>query len=161
MVAGGTTSNVSCCQAIAYQIDCLTESFDLILIMQSMRQTEMRFERIAATAAGLVIVGLVVFLLVRNTPVADPKLFFALRVMLSLCAAVLGATIPGFLDLKWSAKAMSIRAGGALALFVLTYTYTPVLENDQAKGGNLNIAAPGGVAAQTIDHSPITVGGRP
>src|SRR5271156_5704689 len=85
------------------------------------------FERAAATLAGLVVIALAVFLLVRNEPIADPKLFFILRVIISFSAAVLGATIPGFLDVKWSGGGMAIRAGGALALFVLTFIFTPNL----------------------------------
>jgi hypothetical protein len=65
------------------------------------------FDRIAATVAALVIVGLAVFLLIRNQPIADPKLFFVLRVVLSLSAATLGASIPGFLNLRWSGGAWS------------------------------------------------------
>jgi|SRR5215475_2547821 len=94
-------------------------------------------DRIAATIAALVIVGLTVFLLIRNEPIADPRLFFALRVVLSFSAAVLGATIPGFLNLKWSGAGFVIRAGGALALFVLTFVYTPdasVRINQTSKG---------------------------
>jgi hypothetical protein len=61
-----------------------------------------QFDRVTATLAALVVVGLAVFLLVRNQPIADPKLFFVLRVVVSFSAAVLGATIPGFLDIRWS-----------------------------------------------------------
>jgi len=38
---------------------------------------------------------------------------------------VLGATIPGFLQVDYNGQGMSIRAGGALALFVLTFFGTP------------------------------------
>jgi len=41
------------------------------------------FDRIAATCAALVIVGLAVFLLIRNQPIADPRLFLVLRVVVS------------------------------------------------------------------------------
>jgi hypothetical protein len=85
------------------------------------------FDRIAAIFAALVIVGLAVFLLIRNQPIADPRLFLVLRVIISFSAAVLGATIPGFLELGWRGRGLAIRAGGALALFVLTFVYTPDL----------------------------------
>src|SRR5690242_7641652 len=49
------------------------------------------FDRIAATCAALVIVGLAVFLLIRNQPIADPRLFLVLRVVVSFSAATLGA----------------------------------------------------------------------
>ncbi len=115
------------------------------------------FERIAATGAALVIVGLVVFLLIRNEPIADPRLFLALRVILSLGAAVLGATVPGFLEVGWSGSGLAIRAGGALALFLLTFLYTPDLALTHDQGGQTTISAPGGVAGGKIVNSPITI----
>jgi hypothetical protein len=90
-----------------------------------------RFYRIAATCAALVIVGLAVILLIRNQPIADARLFFVLRIVLSFSAAILGASIPGFLNVRWSGGGLVVRAGGALALFVLTYVYTPDLVKDQ------------------------------
>jgi hypothetical protein len=87
------------------------------------------FDRAAASLAALVIIGLAAFLLIRNTPIVQPQLFFALRVVLSLAAAILGATIPGFLKLEWKGGGLIVRAGGALALFVLTFMYTPNLGN--------------------------------
>jgi heme A synthase len=114
-------------------------------------------DRIAATLAALVVVGLAVFLLVRNQPIADPKLFFVLRVVLSFAAAALGATIPGFLDIRWSGNGLALRAGGALALFVLTFVYTPDILPDQGAKTEVTISAPGGVASQSITGSPITI----
>lgn len=99
------------------------------------RPTGLQFDRVAATLAALVVVGLAVFLLVRNEPIADPKLFFVLRVVVSFSAATLGATIPGFLDIRWSGNGLAIRAGGALALFVLTFVYTPDLVADPGRPG--------------------------
>jgi heme A synthase len=122
---------------------------------------DVQFDRIAATIAGLVIIGLAVFLLVRNEPVADPRLFFVLRLVVSFAAAILGAAIPGFLDLSWKGGGMVVRAGGALALFVLTFVYTPDLVTGQDRGGQTTISAPGGVAAGRIDRSPITVNSQP
>jgi hypothetical protein len=98
------------------------------------RREAVPFDRVAATLAAIVIVGLAVFLLVRNTPISDPKLFFVLRVVLSFSAATLGATIPGFLNVSWSGGGLAVRAGGALALFVLTFVYTPDLVTDQGAG---------------------------
>ena len=93
------------------------------------------FDRVAATLAALVIVGLMAFLLVRNEPIADPRLFFGLRLLLSFGAATLGASIPGFLNLGWSGGGLAVRAGGALALFVLTFVYTPDLVTEQSNPG--------------------------
>jgi hypothetical protein len=117
----------------------------------------LQFDRVAATLAALVVVGLAVFLLVRNQPIADPKLFFVLRVVLSFSAATLGATIPGFLDIRWTGSGLALRAGGALALFVLTFVYTPDVLSDQTGKAKTMISAPGGVASQSITGSPITI----
>lgn len=91
-------------------------------------------DRIVAIFAALVIVALAVFLLIRNQPIADPRLFFLLRVVISFSAATLGATIPGFLSVGWSGGGLVVRAGGALALFALTFVYTPNLATDNASG---------------------------
>jgi hypothetical protein len=61
----------------------------------------------------------------RNTPFADPNLVVVLRIILSFAAAALGASIPGFLHVSVSGKGIWIRAGGALALFVLTLFFSP------------------------------------
>jgi hypothetical protein len=100
------------------------------------------FDRIAATLAALVIVGLMVYLLIRNEPIADARLFFGLRLILSFGAATLGASIPGFLNVGWSGGGLAVRAGGALALFVLTFVYTPDV-----------MTAPGGSGVQINQHS--------
>jgi hypothetical protein len=114
-----------------------------------------QFDRIAATCAALVVVGLAVFLLVRNEEITDPRLFFVLRVVVSFATATLGATIPGFLEIGWSGRGLAIRAGGALALFVLTFLYTPDLVTKQ---GQTTISAPGGVAVgRDVKDSPITI----
>ena len=121
------------------------------------RPPGLQFDRLAATLAALVVIGLAVFLLVRNQPIADPRLFFVLRVVLSFSAATLGATIPGFLDIRWSGSGLALRAGGALALFVLTFVYTPDVLADQGAKTETTISAPGGVASRSITSSPITI----
>jgi hypothetical protein len=42
-----------------------------------------------------------------------------------LAVSVIGATIPGFLSVGLSTRGLFVRAGGALALFVLTYFFSP------------------------------------
>jgi hypothetical protein len=125
----------------------------------AVRREPLQFDRIAATCVALVIVGLAVFLLIRNQEIASPQLFFALRLVLSLSAAILGATIPGFLELSWSGRGAAIRAGGALALFVLTFLFMPDLVNEPKKQdqGGPTINAPGGVGAGTISGGTFNV----
>lgn len=82
-------------------------------------------ERVIAIGIALVVVGLIVYLIIRNEPIADPDLVVPLRILLSFAMAVLGATIPGFLNLSWKAGGLTVRAAGALALFVFTFWATP------------------------------------
>lgn len=78
----------------------------------TIKRSILPIDRIAATIAALVIVGLMAFLLIRNEPIADSRLFFGLRLLLSFGAATLGASIPGFLNVGWSGGGWVVRAGG-------------------------------------------------
>jgi hypothetical protein len=89
------------------------------------------WEKVVVLTVAMVIVLLVAFLVVRNEPFADPNLVVILRIFVSLSAAVLGATIPGFLHIGWDGAGLSIRAGGALALFVLTYVLSPAVVREE------------------------------
>ena len=84
-----------------------------------------QWEKIVAVAMAALIIGLVMYLVVRNQPFADPNLVSILRIVLSVAAGILGATIPGFLHVQWSGGGFIIRAGGALALFVITFFGSP------------------------------------
>ncbi len=113
----------------------------------------LQIDRVVAMLAASAVVGAAIFLVIRNQPIADPKLFFILRVMLSFGAATLGATIPGFLDIKWSRAGMAIRAGGALALFVLTFVYTPdLVASGVATGGSINQSSSGNGSPPILDN---------
>src|SRR5262245_39349318 len=85
------------------------------------------WERMISLLAGAVAIGVVLFVIVRNEPFRDPNLVVALRILLSFSVSLLGGTIPGFLSIDWSGGGIALRAGGALALFVLTYFGTPVV----------------------------------
>ena len=84
-------------------------------------------ERSTVVGAAVVIVGFVLFLCFRNEPLRDPNAVVMLRTVLSLATAALGATLPGFLHVGITGRGLSIRAGGALALFVLTFFFTPTV----------------------------------
>lgn len=85
----------------------------------------MKFERRVALFTGVVIVFFVLFLVYRDQPFSDPDLVVILRITLSLAIAVLGATIPGVLDVKYDTQGVMIRAAGALGLFVISFFGTP------------------------------------
>ena len=83
------------------------------------------WERVLAALTAAGVVGLIGFVVVRNEPFADANIVVLIRTLLSLAIAVLGATIPGFLNVSWRGRGLAIRAGGALALFVVSYLLAP------------------------------------
>jgi hypothetical protein len=89
--------------------------------------TPATWEKIVSVSVAVAIVALVSYLVVRNEPFAEPQLAALVRILLSLAIAVLGGTIPGFLKVDLSTKGIAIRAAGALALFVITYFFSPAL----------------------------------
>lgn len=91
----------------------------------SMVYSAKTWEKVVVYLTGAAFLGLVGYLLVRNEPIADPNLVVTLRTVLSMVVAVFGATIPGLLRVDFSAKGLTIRAIGALALFVITFLLTP------------------------------------
>jgi hypothetical protein len=82
---------------------------------------------------GALVFLLVGWVVVRNQPFADPNLVVLFRTVLSVAVATLGATIPGFLNLDWKGKGLAVRAGGALALLVLTFVWSPNVVKSPAK----------------------------
>ena len=85
------------------------------------------WEKAVSVSVSVAIVALVSYLVIRNEPFAEPQLAALVRTLLSLAIAVLGGTIPGFLKVDLSTKGIAIRAAGALALFVITYFFSPAL----------------------------------
>jgi hypothetical protein len=81
--------------------------------------------QLTAVIMALSIIGLGIWVVVRNQPFADPNIVVVLRILVAVAAAICGATIPGFLHIESKFRGFGIRAGGALALVVLTYLLTP------------------------------------
>lgn len=89
------------------------------------KYTPTQWEKITAVAVAFFIVGLISFLVIRDRPFSDLNFAIFVRILLSLSCAILGAVVPGFLQVDLQKKGLAIRAGGALALFVLTFFFTP------------------------------------
>ena len=68
-------------------------------------------ERLIATGTALFLVVVVVFLVVRNEPFADPNLVVAFRIVLSLGIGILGGTIAGFLNVSYSVRGRAFAPG--------------------------------------------------
>lgn len=126
---------------------------DLKEVKQTGSMGVQSWERVVAGVAAAVVMLLIVYLVVRNVPFADPNLVVLTRIVLSLAVAVFGATVPGFLNVGWSLNGIVIRAGGALALFVLSLVFTPVVRPAQPSSDNSSQAHYNqGMTAYTLGH---------
>jgi len=83
------------------------------------------WERITAVVCAVSILVVVFILVLQKEPFADPNHVVLIRIVLSLAVAIIGAVIPGFLHVDLTLKGVTIRAFGALALFVITFFFTP------------------------------------
>jgi hypothetical protein len=84
-----------------------------------------QWERIVAVSAAVCVFGLIAWVVIRNEPFADDNIVLLLRIIVSVAAAVLGATIPGFLEVEWRGGGFVIRAMGAMGLFIVTFFGSP------------------------------------
>jgi hypothetical protein len=82
---------------------------------------QFKYERRVSLFTAVVVVGFVMFLVVRDKPFSDPNYVVLTRIILAVAAACLGATIPGVLSVKYNAEGLGIRGTGALALFLIVY----------------------------------------
>jgi hypothetical protein len=79
------------------------------------------WERIAIFTFGVIfVVVLLVLAIVFPAPTSFQYTVF--RIVLALAAAGIGALVPGFLEVRYKSV---VRAGGALALFVVIYFFSP------------------------------------
>jgi hypothetical protein len=85
------------------------------------------WEKIVAFSIAGIVVLFILLLSLRDKPFPDPNIVVMLRIILSLAVAVLGAIVPGFLHIGWNKGGFALRAGGALALFVLALFCTPTV----------------------------------
>ena len=74
---------------------------------------------------GCVALGAVLWLAFRAPTLSDQQ-FEILRIVLALAGGGVGAVIPGFLDVSMTPNTkFALRAGGALAVFVVLYFWSP------------------------------------
>lgn len=90
------------------------------------------WERISVFASGLILVGSIMWiaLIVPNPTDFQYTVF---RIVLSLSGTAFAALIPGSIEIKYRSL---IRAGGALAVLVIIYFFTPA---NPAGGSNVDI----------------------
>jgi hypothetical protein len=84
-----------------------------------------RLEVVLAFVFGCVALAAVLWLAFRSDSLSNQQ-FEILRSVLALAGGGVGAVVPGFLDLHLKAGAkLALRAGGALAVFVVLYFWSP------------------------------------
>lgn len=74
----------------------------------------------------LLLLGIAVYILSnKNDQPVRPEAFFIFRVILALAGAAFALILTGFLDVEATWAAVSVRAGGTLAVFILLYRVNP------------------------------------
>ena len=87
-----------------------------------------QWEKIAGFVFGLVVVGLLLTLSVLIKE-PSPSQYATFKTILALAAAGIGGILAGMLHVEGSIKQWSVRASGALALFVVVYFFSPAPPN--------------------------------
>ena len=70
------------------------------------------------------LIGVITIIALKFPDLTSSQVFF-FRIIIALAAAGIGAIIPGFLQIQIKVLDSAVRAGGALALFVLIFLYNP------------------------------------
>jgi hypothetical protein len=118
-------------------------------------------DKFLAFAFGVVFLATILWLAFHNGDMTAPQ-FEILRSVLAIAGGGATAVIPGFLDINLrSEKKLALRAGGALAVFVILYFWSPAHWATPHEKTGSSINAPNGIAAETINNSTITVDNGP
>lgn len=109
--------------------------------------TPSKFERFIGILFAFLVLALIAYTIVMETKIDDNKMLL-LYILISIMAGAVVATIPGFLNIDYSGKGMSLRAAGGIAAFVLVLSvlqelHTPNKPQNQPgndiNGNNTNI----------------------
>lgn len=77
-----------------------------------------KLERFIGILFAFLVLALISYTIVMETKIDDNKMPL-LYILISIMAGAVVATIPGFLNIDYSGKGMSLRAAGGIAAFVL------------------------------------------
>lgn len=83
-------------------------------------------EKILGFSFGVIFVSV---LLVLNVLIPDPNQtqYETFKIILALAAAGIGGILTGFIQIKGVFGKLALRAGGALALFLVIYFFSPAM----------------------------------
>ncbi len=120
-----------------------------------------RFEMGLAFLFGCMALAAVLWLAFRGGNVSDQQ-FEILRIVLALAGGGVAAVIPGFLDLNVKAGTkLGLRAGGALAVFVVLYFWSPAHWTQPAPGPVSQHTGGIGSPAQNGTGNSVVMNGAP
>lgn len=83
------------------------------------------FERAVGLISTVFFIGFVCYLVFRNEPFRDANLVVLLRIIMAFLLPIMGATIPGMLNVKFDKFGFTIRAVGAVGMFIIAIFFTP------------------------------------
>jgi hypothetical protein len=117
---------------------------------------EANWEKVAAFACGVVFVALMLIIAI-SIPNPSATQWFVFRVVLALAAAGIGAVIPGLIVVNVSKV---VRAGGAIALFVLVYMLNPPqLVAPVQQGASIRQTTSGTNSPAVVSGGDVVIGG--
>lgn len=100
------------------------ERYEKIMKYKEGRNSHL-WEKIVASVFGVSFIIVMLYIAISFPNPTDFQIFI-FRVVLALSASGIGAVIPGFINLEMTKeKLMLVRAGGAIALFLLIYLINP------------------------------------
>jgi hypothetical protein len=120
-----------------------------------------RLEVALAFAFGCVALAVVLWLAFRAQSLSQQQ-FEILRMVLALAGGGVGAMIPGFLDVNLRPNAkLAVRAGGALAVFVILYFFSPAHWAPPSDGAVIQHTDGTNSPAQNGNGNTVIINGKP
>ena len=105
-------------------VESQTERYDKIMKYKENQHSSL-WEKVVVCSFGITFVAIMLLIAMFFPNPTDFQIFI-FRVVLALSASGIGAVIPGFINIEMTKeKLMMVRAGGAIALFLLIYLINP------------------------------------
>jgi len=105
-------------------------SFALSLGTEIMKANLDKWEKICGLLFGVIFITIILTLTIYF-PDPTPKQYAVFRTILAIAAAGVGGILAGFIHVQGKILKVSVRAGGAFALFVIVYFFNPAMPKDQ------------------------------
>ena len=90
------------------------------------------WEKIAGLFFGVAFIAMLSVISIY-IPEPTPTQYAVFKTILALCAAAIGGILAGTIEVNGTAQKWKVKAGGALALFVIVFFFTPMPVNVEKK----------------------------